>query len=85
VLILLHPFSILYLDLLAKDVEVFSTYIFRAVTENCYRFNMIRHVRICIGGRHLCQPILATLAKLQETDGSQNGMYDIVVSVSIIG
>ncbi|XP_052100378.1 uncharacterized protein LOC127734517 [Mytilus californianus] len=56
-------------DSLAKDVGDFSACIYRAVTEMNNRLHIMRHVKICIGGKHLCQPILATLAKLQETGG----------------
>ncbi|CAC5420245.1 DTX [Mytilus coruscus] len=56
-------------DSLARDVGDFSSCIYRAVTEMNNRLHLMRHVKICIGGKHLCQPILATLAKLQETGG----------------
>lgn len=39
-----------------------------------HKINTIREIRVCIGGKHLCQPILATLAKLQETGGTEFGM-----------
>ncbi|CAG2236898.1 DTX [Mytilus edulis] len=58
-------------DQLAQNVQRFSTCIYRAVADMRHKINTIREIRVCIGGKHLCQPILATLAKLQDTGGTE--------------